>query len=382
VFRQAAIVSALLAAAATARASTLDTEMRILAGQVKLELAQRGDSVSIGEFTAADRSMTGGPRIALALKGELEKMGVTVGKGAAVTLSGRFGPVMDANSGKAALRVTAKLTETASGKSVVEFRSRGVFELAEIAAVTGVTLSTPPSAPKAEREKTIEEALDKPPAPAVKGTRVSATPGSPYGIELLVGPDPGSRPPDLARYRPCAPATNDKGQAMLPIGRGEVYAVKLINDSKYDAAVQLTIDGVNVFAFSENKGYTVVIVPAGSTGVVPGWHRSNDRSDAFQVAEYAKSVAAQGLGASSDVGTIHAVFKAAWAQDASPPPDEPASHADGPQSRDGDATARGQSIDARYSEVVRNVGLVRESVSVRYNKSIDPTDLPASAPGK
>jgi hypothetical protein len=380
-----AVFVAVSAAASSplARGSSLDTEMKVLAGQVKRELADRSNSVAVGEFVSADKSSTGGPRIVQALKAELEKQGVVVDRGASVTVNGKFGPALDAASGKAALRITAKLVESGTGKQVVEFRPRGLFELAEIAAVTGVVMSTPAADSKTEREQTIAESLDKPPSPAVKGTRVSAKKDSPYGVEILVGADPSPAAPDVNRYKPAAPAMNDSGQAVIPIKKGQVYAVKLVNDSKHDAAVQLTIDGLNVFSFSDHKDYTVVIVPAGSAGIIPGWHRTNEISDAFQVSEYAKSAAAKALASKESTGTIVAVFKAAWPQDGAPPADEPSAPRDGdPKSRDGEATARGQSISARFSEVVRSVGVVRESISVRYNKSMDPTDLPLSSPGK
>jgi hypothetical protein len=172
---------------------------------------------------------------------------------------------------------------------------------------------------------------------------------------------------------------NRDGLALLNIKRGEVYAVKIINDSKHDAAVTLTIDGLSMFAFSTIKGYEVVIVPAGQAGVVPGWHRTNEKSDSFVVAEYAKSAVAKELPSSSTIGTIHASFKAAWPKDAQPPADEPASAAG---ARDADATARGKPIDSKYTEVVRNIGSLREAISVRYNKAGDPSDLPDSKPGR
>jgi hypothetical protein len=135
-----------------------------------------------------------------------------------------------------------------------------------------------------------------------------------------------------------------------------------------------------MFAFSENQKYEVVIVPKGTQGIIPGWHITNERTDAFQVSEYAKSAVAKLLPSSSSIGTISASFKAAWPKDSSPPSDE----GDGKQgSRDADATARGKPVDpkgTRYNEVVRNIGKLRESVSVHYNKSLEPANLPDSKP--
>ena len=67
-------------------------------------------------------------------------------------------------------------------------------------------------------------------------------------------------------------------------------------------------------------------------------------------------------------------------EDADPPADEGDVKQGG---RDADATARGKPVDpkdTRYNEVVRNVGKLRESVSVHYNKALEPANLPDSKP--
>jgi hypothetical protein len=156
--------------------------------------------------------------------------------------------------------------------------------------------------------------------------------------------------------------------------------VKISNAAEHDVAATVAIDGLSMFAFSENKGYEVVIIPKSQQGVIPGWHVSNARSDAFQVSEYAKSAVAKLIPSSSSTGTISVSFKAAWPKDAAPPADEGDAKQQG---RDADATARGKPVDAkdtRYNELIRNVGKLRESVSVHYNRDLVPADLPDSKP--
>jgi hypothetical protein len=163
-------------------------------------------------------------------------------------------------------------------------------------------------------------------------------------------------------------ALDRDGLAFVKIARGEVYAIKVINKADHDVAVTVAIDGLSLFAFSENQSYEVLIVPKGKEGIIPGWHISNQRSDAFQVAEYAKSAVAKLLSTSTSVGTISVSFRAAWPLGSPPPADE----GDVKQgSRDADATARGRQIDpkfTRYDEVTSNIGKFRESIGVHYNK--------------
>jgi hypothetical protein len=171
----------------------------------------------------------------------------------------------------------------------------------------------------------------------------------------------------------------EDGLAFLKIRREETYAIALINDSPHDAAVTLTIDGLSVFAFSENTNYTHFIVPGGTTLVVPGWHRSNKVSDSFKVTEYARSAAAENMPNSTSLGTITACFAAAWAKDRPPPVDEAAPKGAKALPPD-DATSRGEAVEKIFTRVYKQVGRLRAAVTVRYTKDFVPRDLPDSAP--
>lgn len=363
--------------------------MAELAKRIQGEVKDFGNSVQVGDFIAkgdaARHSGAGGPAIAKALIDQLEKLKVTVSRNAEVLVAGEFRDVTDKITKKTALEVKAHL-EDRTGKPLGDLQSRGVFDLATIAAVLGITLNAPPKASETEREKAIDQAIDKIQHPHLQldGTRITADASSPYAIEVLVGPDPGDKTPDLTRYLPRAAALDKDGLAFLKINRGEVYAIKIINSSPHDAAVTISIDGLGMYAFSENKNYEVVMVPAGKDGqpglgVIPGWHITNKRSDAFQVDAYSKSAAAALLPTSKSVGTITATFQAAWPQDSDPPADEGEARG----ARDADATKRGLPVNpeqTKYVEVVRNVGKVRAAVSVHYNKALDPANLPDSKP--
>ena len=132
-----------------------------------------------------------------------------------------------------------------------------------------------------------------------------------------------------------------------------------------------------MYSFSDNENYEVVFVHAGKSGIIPGWHRTNDVSDSFQVAEYAKSAVAKLLPSSSTFGTITVSFKAAWPKDALTAGRRARPQAEHAIRR---RDLAGQPIDAKYVEETRNIGQFRGSVSVRYNKAVDPADLPKQNP--
>ena len=281
-----AVAVSLAAGAQAGAAQALEKEMAELARQVQGAVKERGNGVQVGEFIAkgdaARHGATGGPAIAKSLIEQLGKLGVRTSRDADLIVSGEFRDVTDKATKTTAIQIKARI-EDRQGETIVDLASRGVFDLTTIAALTGITLIAPPKASPAEREKAIDKALDKIQSPCMEGTRISARVDSPYSIEILVGPDPGDATPDIQAYKPRAAALDKDGLAFVNIRRGEVYAVKVTNRADHDVAATLAIDGLPIFAFSENKGYEVVIVPKGREGLIPGWHITNERSDAFQV---------------------------------------------------------------------------------------------------
>src|SRR5205814_96314 len=157
---------------------------------------------------------------------------------------------------------------------------RRLTDAATISTLFGLTV---PIADPIVQDKELRKGLDEPEAHLTR-TRIKVATDSPYAMEVLVkGPD--------GRYT-ARPPKDDDGLAFVSIARGENYAVRLINDSPNDAAVILAIDGLSLFAFSENTDYEHVIVPARTAAMIAGWHRTNQRADEFVITEYARSAAA------------------------------------------------------------------------------------------
>src|SRR5262249_34174498 len=159
-----------------------------------------------------------------------------------------------------AVRIKGTVTDR-SGQVLFTF-SRGVFSEAVVAALFGTTAKLPADLPPAERNAELEKRLDKPKV-HIEGSRVSAAADSPYAVEILAAPQPGGK------YQPRT-ATVQDGLAFVPLRRGEVFGVRLINKSPHDAAVTLTIDGLSLYAFSDVKDpktgrprFSKVVVPAG-----------------------------------------------------------------------------------------------------------------------
>lgn len=362
------IVALFMAGLAPARAGTpaLREQLTTLAKEVAEFLKDQDDkTISLGQFIGpAHIGSTGGPGIIEILSDELRKQGIKIQVPSKLTLQGKFHldevPSPDPNDTPLKIKVLALTIEAefvnAFGKSVNGFDRKLTFrDEPTIIDVTGATVEPSNEPLVRKRDEEYRRRLVEKPQVAIAGTRVSAKAGSPFAIELLVGGK--------------ARAAEDKnGLAFIGIKRGETYAVRLINDSNYEAAVNLSIDGISMFAFSEvrikegpKKGqpkFSVVIVPPRKQVVIVGWHVNQKISDKFLVTDYAKSAAAL-LKTKDKLGTITARFAAAWKEDEQPPSDEPG------KAR---GTGFGERVESPYVEVRRHVGAVRAAISVRYEK--------------
>jgi hypothetical protein len=204
------------------------------------------------------------------------------------------------------------------------------------------------------------------PKVALKGSLVRSAPDSPYAVEVLVKVPGG-------QYRPRTPKEAD-GLAFVPIELGETYAVRLVNQADHEAAVELSIDGLSTFAFSEVRQARRWIVPARGQILVRGWHISPKEINEFLITEYAKTAVAELGGSPEKIGTVTAVFRACWDRSAPPPAGEPTekpmpSGPPVPQSSVGPGTGRGEKVVQDSQLVTDRVdGVVRSVVSVRYAK--------------
>ena len=110
----------------------------------------------------------------------------------------------------------------------------------------------------------------------------------------------------------------------MPIEKNEVYGVRLVNESSYDAAVALSIDGVDSFQFSEIQPQPRFwVVPAKTKVEILGWHVTREKSLEFKVVDFPDTAAAKvKLKPSAEIGLITACFSAAWQSDSDKPSDE------------------------------------------------------------
>ncbi|MCA9055901.1 MAG: hypothetical protein KDA75_18840 [Planctomycetaceae bacterium] len=348
----------------------------------KILQAQGQTEIVVGPFTGPSDVETSGPGIQKLLQEEFEKLGVQTSRRAKIKMNGKyFGKT---TSRGLVLQIEALLVDS-FGAVLTKINSEAIADFPikegkveavvrdEATAIAALqpTADIPADLPPAERAENIRESLNgsqKP--PHLSGSEVYASSSSPYGVEVIVNGQPRSAKIDA------------DGLAFVAIERGEEYEVVLINNSGHRAVARLMIDGLNSFAFSDvrveegpNQGdplYDFWAIQPHNRSRITGWHKRDagpDNIRAFEVSSYADS-AAGSLEHTSDLGTISAIFHAAWEKGQPPPADlhEPPKVTSRGLS---DATKLGRAKTQDIRPVELETGVVRAAVSIRYARGTE-----------
>jgi hypothetical protein len=326
--------------------SLTDGLSRLAKGVADVIRQENGEmAVIVGDFVGAPRlKAAGGPGLALLLASALESQKVTVRDDAKYQLQGTFKTVDGRASDEdrfdsVALRIEATVLD--AGDRELAKLNINVFgdSPLQFVGATGNLPLVKDGDHSAAREEAKRAAVAEPHA-AVVGNEIRSSADSPFGIEVLVGKK--ARTPSVG-----------SGRAHVNLDRGEEYVVRLYNRAPFEAAITLTIDGLSMFAFSEEGNFgSQVLIPPGRFVEIPGWYVNKTKTDAFEIGGYAESAAASKLLPSTSVGVITATFHESIEG----------------SGKDPKATKRGRQIDLTYKEEKRLVKPAITVVSVRYDR--------------
>ena len=204
----------------------------------------------------------------------------------------------------------------------------------------------------------LKQTLEEQPHPSVgQNHLVRLSDDSPYGIQIFSNGHPMT-------------VTQSKSKVRVVIPKGQVFSIVVQNDDSYDTAVEISLDGVNSFAFSEIKAadgvspaYKHWIVPRGSPAEVQGWFVSHEEIDLFKVTGFKDSAVFKAKGKADKLsGTIVATFRYAWAENEPPPPEAFIGRGDADQTFIG----FGGRKRVKTEKVNRHIGPVREVIVIHY----------------
>jgi hypothetical protein len=223
------------------------------------------------------------------------------------------------------------------------------------AAAGGTAPVTTEEAVKAEVVESVQS-----PKVFIASTIIKATPESPYGVELL------AFDPQKKGYFP-SPVQRDNGLAQCDLPISQVFAIRVVNESDDIVGVHITIDGINIFEFSDSavdrqRGKLIVFPNKGNPlgGLIKGWHKDDQRSYLFEVRNYGESAAAR-LGITENIGTITVTFY---------------KMIKGTKGDPNKGVAVGPETEMRYTRVQADFGDILGAVSVQYSRPSAPPDLP------
>lgn len=340
----------------TVYATTLDESVGEVVVRLTQYLASRNESsITLGQFIGPkELNATSGPQISKMFVDHFAKNKIDVRAGCNVGLQGLY-DVATGSQGLVGVKLNCSLVDPA-GQIYTDFtiHAEVIDKPEEVVELLGVTTNLYPEDIDEDRNKDLKKRITNPKC-HIDGSKCSADQKSPFSVEIAVNGRP-------------LPVNLHEGLGFVDIQHGDVYTVRLYNNSQYEAAVRLSIDGLSVFTFSDildprtrEPKYQHYIIPPQRHIELYGWHKTNEVVNSFLVTSYAKSAAAT-IQHKQDIGTITAVFSAAWAKDGTPPSDENL------VGRGDNATGFGPPVKQVSEEVERTIGRLRSSISLRYNK--------------
>ena len=236
---------------------------------------------------------------------------------------------------------------------------REVNATADIARITGTTVSPPDTTAFDRRNDAAAHAFDTPRFGLIHGTQVTATGNSHYAVEIrrkLAGGKSAALTP-----------RNVNGMAFVDLGVRDTFEIALYSyESSCDASALVTIDGLDVAnTFSEDKThYDGYLIPRqkGSkpgTHTIPGWLRTATRQKdnvfSFVIKELGQG-AATALKARNSRGVITIQFFEAV------PPNEQL------PARSFGEVGKGAPVTVKYNvQQMKKRAVPTASISIRYS---------------
>ncbi len=313
-----------------------------------------GDISSLPKLKAS-----GGTEIRRVLVIALEEAGIEMDDDAPTQLMGRFNLVEgrahpDDDFDSLGMEVDLQILDD-NGSTLAEPEIRVWGK--QVLQIAGLNVDIPTKGTEKARQKEIIRQY-KEPDTKIETNQIRTK--NPFSMEILVS--------NGGRHDTREPYLDKKGRPFVDLHLREEYIVRLYNKADHEVAAMLVIDGVNVFINSKEEGVTPdskFIIKPGTFIDVPGWFITKHNSKAFEISGFEGSVA-EGAGehiSSSNIGTITATFQACWEAGGKRPADEPGGNPKG-----GKATKAGRDLEKEYAVVVRDFGVVRSTISVRYDR--------------
>ena len=349
--------------------------------------------IAVGEFSSSprlDANYSNGIKNAITV--ELKNIGFTVEKKAPYYLEGKYSKILSGDKG-ISVKISLNLMDSSFDEKLSQFPII-IDDYDDVAQTLGVTAGlgkadvapVPPEKEKENREKYIEA------IPPIKGInkkieKNSATPSfylnkdsdlirsnesSTYGVKILVK--------DGQQYKAIRIRKNDEGRPFVDLKKGDIYKIELVNDSNYDAAAIVLIDGLNTFSFSEildsdkkSHKHKYHIIDKHDKFLINGWEKNNEKVYEFLTGtlgkvnqqstdSYGKGNPQSNLKRVHESGVITVSFSVIYDKNKKP------NFISGTFIPDKLETVPGKEVDCDTIFVEREIGPVLDVISIRYSQ--------------
>ena len=159
----------------------------------------------------------------------------------------------------------------------------------------------------------------------------------------------------------------NRGKPYLPVPLNATYKIRFVNnDQKYDALIEVLIDGISMFHFAPKTKYSHLMIRRGKSFTIPGWYITDEGSKQFLVNNsnrFTDERRACLVDKGYSRGTIQIRVHQGWKEGETPP--------DGITLADSPGTDLGPDVLQKYEPVEREAGPVKATIAIVYAKQQD-----------
>jgi len=348
-----------------ATAGELDNKLDSLARKVADFLEKKGqEKLAVGEITgpAFPRSSSG-PGVQQILIAALKTAKIQIVDKAELTLKGEYLIIEDDDRKdelivRVLIQVRNKLAESLLQISEeLTPKHGGNNDMIKLLGLN-VDLSEHKNADPPKANKEIKKQLEKPPL-NLDETKVKTRADSQVAVEVLV--QKGGKGQFVA-----VEPKEVKGLAFVELDKGDVYRLRLTNNTKLEAVAVVTIDGLEAFRFFKPAEDRPVgfLIKKGTKREIEGWPLSTEEGAQFLVGSLSDALKddAKALRASNSLGTINVCFHPCW--EGKDPPEED----EGARSVEPNITLAGDKFKRKTEVKTRTIGPLLTAITIRYDK--------------
>lgn len=297
---------------------------------------------------------SGGTAVLFFLERSLEERGFKIKKDAEHSLDGLIRQTTDKefpnhDYQSSAIRLAIQVSKS-DGTSLAEPEIKIFGD--EVLRICGHSISFPDTQiDKKIRMEAIRSQLLKPELQIEKN---EAKIGDLFGVQVgLIDGD--------SNFESLEHSLDKKGRAIVNTDHETRYAIRLINNAEFDAAVNVYFDGLSVFANSDENKFEAVHVPSRSSLVILGWLGT----DEFPEFKAENDLLKQADNPKLDVSMFTATFRACWPTKSAQPEDD---YPSDPGYRTSTGMKRLLNPADRDEDLERFIGRKRAMITVRVKR--------------